>query len=66
VEELKPEVVSFHFGLPEPTLVKRLKDAGCVIISSATTAAEARWLEARGVDAIIAQGYRPVGTAASS
>jgi len=61
VEELKPEVVSFHFGLPEPTLVKRLKDAGCVIISSATTAAEARWLEARGVDAIIAQGYEAGG-----
>jgi nitronate monooxygenase len=61
VEELKPEVVSFHFGLPEEALVTRVKDAGCVIISSATTAAEARWLEARGVDAIIAQGYEAGG-----
>jgi nitronate monooxygenase len=61
VEELKPEVVSFHFGLPEEALVTRVKDAGCVIISSATTAAEARWLEAHGVDAIIAQGYEAGG-----
>ena len=61
VEELKPEVVSFHFGLPEPDLVQRVKAAGCIIISSATTAAEARWLEARGVDAVIAQGYEAGG-----
>ncbi len=61
VEELKPEVVSFHFGLPEEALVTRVRDAGCVIISSATTAAEARWLEARGVDAIIAQGNEAGG-----
>ena len=61
VEELKPEVVSFHFGLPEPGLVKRVKVAGCIIIASATTAAEARWLEARGVDAVIAQGYEAGG-----
>jgi nitronate monooxygenase len=61
VEELKPEVVSFHFGLPEPDLVQRVKAAGCIIIASATTAAEARWLEARGVDAVIAQGYEAGG-----
>src|SRR5262249_57357022 len=61
VEELKPEVVSFHFGLPEPALVKSVKDAGCVIISSATTAAQARWLEAPRPDAIIAQGYEAAG-----
>ena len=61
VEELKPEVVSFHFGLPEPQLVQRVKAAGCLVISSATTAAEARWLEGRGVDAVIAQGYEAGG-----
>jgi nitronate monooxygenase len=61
VEELKPEVVSFHFGLPEPELVRRVKAAGCVIISSATTVPEARWLEERGVDAVIAQGYEAGG-----
>ena len=61
VEELKPEVVSFHFGLPEPALLRRVKAAGCVIISSATTVAEARWLEGRGVDAVIAQGYEAGG-----
>jgi nitronate monooxygenase len=61
VEEIKPEVVSFHFGLPEPALLKRLKALGPVVLSSATTAAEARWLEAHGADVIIAQGYEAGG-----
>src|SRR6266508_1327837 len=61
VEEVKPEVVSFHFGLPEPGLVRRVKAAGAVVLSSATTAAEARWLEAHGADVIIAQGYEAGG-----
>ncbi len=61
VEELKPEVVSFHYGLPEAALVKRVKAAGCKVISSATTVAEARWLEANGCDAVIAQGYEAGG-----
>ena len=56
VEDLRPEVVSFHFGLPEPALLSRVKAAGCRVLSSATTIEEALWLEARGVDAIIAQG----------
>jgi nitronate monooxygenase len=61
VEELKPKVVSFHYGLPEASLVKRVKAAGCVVISSATTVAEAQWLEKYGCDAIIAQGYEAGG-----
>src|SRR5215470_7285381 len=61
VEETKPGVVSFHFGLPEDGLLKRVKAAGCIVLSSATTVAEARWLEARGVDAIVAQGYEAGG-----
>ncbi len=61
VEDLKPEVVSFHFGLPAPALLDRVKDAGCVVLSSATTAEEARWLEDKGCDAIIAQGYEAGG-----
>ena len=61
VEELKPEVVSFHFGLPEAALLRRVKDAGCLVISSATTVKEARWLEERGVDAVIAQGVEAGG-----
>jgi nitronate monooxygenase len=61
VEETKPEVVSFHFGLPEPGLLQRLKAAGFLVMGSATTAAEAQWLEARGIDAIIAQGYEAGG-----
>jgi len=61
VEDLRPEVVSFHFGLPDPTLLTRVKAAGCRVVSSATTVAEARWLEAQGCDAIIAQGYEAGG-----
>src|SRR6266568_8581072 len=59
--ELKPKVASFHFGLPETPLVARVKAAGCLVFSSATTAAEARWLAERGADAIIAQGYEAGG-----
>jgi nitronate monooxygenase len=61
VEELRPPVVSFHFGLPSPELVARVKGAGAAILSSATTVDEARWLDARGVDAIIAQGAEAGG-----
>jgi nitronate monooxygenase len=61
IEDFKPEVVSFHFGLPADNLVARVKAAGCVIISSATTVAEATWLERQGVDAVIAQGYEAGG-----
>jgi nitronate monooxygenase len=61
VEEVKPEVVSFHFGLPEPALLDRVKAAGCLVMSSATTTAEAIWLEQHGVDAVIAQGFEAGG-----
>lgn len=61
VEEFRPEVVSFHFGLPEAALLARVKASGAKVISSATTVAEARWLDARGCDAIIAQGSEAGG-----
>jgi len=61
VEEFTPEIVSFHFGLPAPALLDRVRATGAVIVSSATTAEEARWLEARGCDAIIAQGAEAGG-----
>jgi len=61
LEELKPAVASFHFGLPEERLLARVKGAGCKVLSSATTVAEARWLEKRGADAIIAQGAEAGG-----
>lgn len=57
VEDHRPEVVSFHFGLPSADLVERVRRTGAKIVSSATTVAEARWLEARGVDAVIAMGF---------
>ena len=61
VEELKPEVVSFHFGLPSPDLVKRVKATGAIVMSSATTVKEAIWLEENGADVIIAQGAEAGG-----
>jgi nitronate monooxygenase len=61
LEEFEPPVVSFHFGLPAPNLVARVKSWGAKILSSATTVDEARWLEAAGVDAIIAQGSEAGG-----
>jgi nitronate monooxygenase len=61
VEELRPPVVSFHFGLPAAELVARVKASGATVMSSATTVAEARWLEANGADVIIAQGYEAGG-----
>jgi nitronate monooxygenase len=61
VEELKPEVVSFHFGLPGRELLARVKGTGARVLSSATSVAEALWLEAEGCDAIIAQGYEAGG-----
>ncbi len=59
--EYKPAVVSFHFGLPSPDLLELVRASGAKIISSATTVQEAIWLEAQGVDAIIAQGVEAGG-----
>jgi nitronate monooxygenase len=61
VEQLRPAVVSFHFGLPDSDLLDRVKASGAKILSSATTVREARWLAERGVDAIIAQGNEAGG-----
>jgi len=61
LSEFKPAVVSFHFGLPSAELLARVKAWGSKILASATTVEEARWLEARGVDAIIAQGLEAGG-----
>ncbi|WP_165184260.1 NAD(P)H-dependent flavin oxidoreductase [Caulobacter soli] len=61
VEDYRPEVVSFHFGLPSPQLLERVKRTGAKVLSSATTVAEAQWLEARGVDAVIAMGVEAGG-----
>ncbi len=61
VEELSPPVVSFHFGLPRPELLARVKKTGAVILSSATTVGEAKWLQQHGVDFVIAQGAEAGG-----
>ncbi len=61
LREFEPPVVSFHFGLPADDLLQGVRATGARILCSATTVAEARWLEARGVDAIIAQGLEAGG-----
>ena len=61
VEEVRPEVVSFHFGLPDRRLLARVVATGAKVISSATSVEEARWLESEGCDAIIAQGAEAGG-----
>jgi nitronate monooxygenase len=61
LDEFKPPVVSFHFGLPSAELLARVRALGAKILCSATTVEEARWLEAQGVDAIIAQGLEAGG-----
>lgn len=61
LEGFRPTVVSFHFGLPPAALLDRVRRTGARILSSATTLREARWLEDRGVDAVIAQGLEAGG-----
>lgn len=61
VEPFRPPIVSFHFGLPAPDLLARVKGWGSVVLSSATTVDEALWLESQGVDAVIAQGSEAGG-----
>jgi nitronate monooxygenase len=61
LDEFRPAVVSFHFGLPAPELLARARQHGAKILSSATTIEEAQWLEAHGADAIIAQGLEAGG-----
>jgi nitronate monooxygenase len=61
VEELRPPIVSFHFGLPDASLVDRVRATGARLLSSATTVAEARWLADHGCDAVIAQGAEAGG-----
>ena len=61
LDEFRPAVVSFHFGLPSAELLARVKACGARVLSSATTMEEALWLEANGADAIIAQGLEAGG-----
>ncbi|QYJ87599.1 nitronate monooxygenase [Shewanella mesophila] len=61
IEPFSPPIISFHFGLPEKALMNRIKGWGTKVISTATTLAEAKWLQLNGVDAIIAQGVEAGG-----
>jgi nitronate monooxygenase len=61
LEEYRPAVISFHFGLPAPDLLQRVKAWGTSVLSTATTVDEACWLEAHGADAVIVQGLEAGG-----
>ncbi len=61
LEQVRPPIVSFHFGLPDDPLLQRVRATGATIIASATTVNEARWLESKGVHGIIAQGVEAGG-----
>ena len=61
LEAFRPKVLSFHFGLPEPSLLARIKGWGAVVLATATTLEEGRWLERRGADIVIAQGIEAGG-----
>jgi nitronate monooxygenase len=64
VEAVRPEIASFHFGLPEAALLDRVRATGAVVIASATTLPEGLWLASRGADAVIAQGWEAGGHSA--
>ena len=59
--EYNPPVISFHFGLPADSLLAQIKNLGAYVLTSATNLEEAKWLEANGTDAIIAQGLEAGG-----
>ncbi|MAX33572.1 MAG: nitronate monooxygenase [Halomonadaceae bacterium] len=59
--ETRPAVVSFHFGLPPETRIRALRQAGIYTLATATSLQEATDIQARGVDAIVAQGYEAGG-----
>lgn len=61
IAQFKPPVISFHFGLPHPSLLERVRGWGAKVLASATTVEEAIWLQAHGVDAVIAQGLEAGG-----
>jgi nitronate monooxygenase len=63
VETVRPELVSFHFGLPEAALLDRVRAAGCRVVATATTVEEARRLAERGIDGIVAQSWEAGGHA---
>ena len=59
--ELRPAVVSFHFGLPEQSFIDALRAAGITTLACATHLDEARQIEQAGVDVIVAQGMEAGG-----
>ncbi len=59
--EVRPAVVSFHFGLPAPDRVAALRNAGCLLLATVTSLAEAEAAAKAGIDILVAQGYEAGG-----
>ena len=57
----KPKVVSFHFGIPAPERVRALREAGIILLATATNPPEAQAVAGAGLDAVVAQGYEAGG-----
>jgi nitronate monooxygenase len=57
----RPAVVSFHFGLPDAARIAALKAAGCLLLASVTSLAEAQAAVRAGIDMLVAQGYEAGG-----
>ena len=58
---VRPPVVSFHFGMPRGEWIRSLRDAGTVLLATATSLAEARAAQEAGIDAVVAQGWEAGG-----
>ncbi|HEX4693280.1 NAD(P)H-dependent flavin oxidoreductase [Sphingomonas sp.] len=63
VEAVRPTIVSFHFGLPAPDLLARVRASGALVFANATALDEIHWLDNAGVDAIVLQGEEAGGHA---
>ena len=59
--DLAPAVISFHFGIPDREVIRRMREKGIVTLASATCVKEALWIAAHGIDMVVAQGYEAGG-----
>ncbi|NII09678.1 nitronate monooxygenase [Oleiagrimonas sp. C23AA] len=57
----RPRAVSFHFGLPGADAIRALREAGIILLATATSLDEARAAVEAGIHAVIAQGYEAGG-----
>lgn len=61
VLEARPAAVSFVYGAPPAAFVQQAKDRGITVIGTASTVAEAVFLERAGMDVVVASGFEAAG-----